>query len=944
MDLPFPAYTGDQPYVFVCYAHADKEFVYPELAWLKAQGCNIWYDQGISPGASWRNELADSISGSRLFLYFITPQSIESRNCQKEVNFAIEHEKPFIAVHATQTTLSPGMELSLSDIQAILKYELSEEQYRDKLLSGVSSHLGQVQAPAPATTESPAKPIVTGSRPGIFAELKRRQVFRVGIGYVVIAWILLQIADIFFPALNLPYWTVRFVAGLLVLGFPVSLFLAWAYEMTPEGIKPSHTQSLGVQVTPSEPSNINKPLKRSRRSIVAFVLIGLIVTGATLFVFERTRTWIVQAGTETALDLTMYAATIFPHKFEKEVAIAVLPFTNMSSDVDNIYFSDGISEEILNALVRTNHLPVIARTSSFQFRDTDVKEVGRVLGVTHVLEGSVRKVGDQVRITAQLIDTDTGRPLWSESYDRALLDVFAIQDEIARSLVERIELELGREASPADMATIPRTGNLAAYDLYLQAQQYVTSGNPRDLPKAYDLYQEAVSLDEDYLDALKGSIDMALKETLGQFETFAIPAAHLDIAEEACSKVLEREPNNARAMALLGGVLFMRDWNWEEGLALIKRATELRPEDPLLFTLKGIYQQRGVDEDVFPSAIRKAYRLDPLNPSIAMGMAYQLLRDNPFEAMQIAQKLAVHNADSFQTNIFLALFYRAIAFNTMKPRVDYEPPNFDLVEFYLARAKEIVGSDYAAIRIVEMQMLYSERDIEGVIKISDDLWQRSASEYIKPLYALNLILPTDLDTRTYGIIDIWDRMYEQRNPMLLMVGLMNNSKPITYPASKWKDLLVKTNTSNFSDKHKSWMNSFKQTYDEMASKRVSLDSEQLRLYAGRYKQVTNNGLRDGSRLGKNAPFFRWRLNLSPEGDQLAGFNAWRDPIRLVPIGVHRFADLDYLIEYQFKVVNDKVVALTEEVSPVTRRIPSGPMSWSGWYYEDYPNVHWLKIE
>tara|TARA_B100001971_G_C17859937_1_gene367829 strand:+ start:165 stop:605 length:441 start_codon:yes stop_codon:yes gene_type:complete len=132
------------------------------------------------------------------------------------------------------------MELTLSDIQAILKYELTEQQYGDKLVSGVSSHLEQVLTPATATSSS-AKPIMTGSHPGIIAELKRRYVFRVGIGYVVIAWIVLQIADVFFPALNLPYWTVRLVAGLLVLGFPIALFLAWAYELTSEGMKPTHT-------------------------------------------------------------------------------------------------------------------------------------------------------------------------------------------------------------------------------------------------------------------------------------------------------------------------------------------------------------------------------------------------------------------------------------------------------------------------------------------------------------------------------------------------------------------------------------------------------------------------------------------------------------------------------------------------------------------------------
>jgi TolB-like protein len=229
---------------------------------------------------------------------------------------------------------------------------------------------------------------------GFFAELNRRNVFRVGMAYVLVGWILLQIADVLFPALTLPEWTTRLVAGLLLLGFPLALFFAWAFELTPDGLKREAD-------VPREESITHK----TRRKL-DFVVVGVLLVALTLMLVDK----FVWQASESAPE-SFVAAT------SEDKSIAVLPFANMSDDPANEYFSDGITEELLNLLAKVPELRVIGRTSSFQFKNKneDLRIIGEKLGVTNILEGSVRKSGNTVRVTAQLINSSDGAHLWTET-------------------------------------------------------------------------------------------------------------------------------------------------------------------------------------------------------------------------------------------------------------------------------------------------------------------------------------------------------------------------------------------------------------------------------------------------------------------------------------------------------------------------------------------------
>ncbi|NGX15823.1 hypothetical protein [Wenzhouxiangella sp. XN24] len=269
------------------------------------------------------------------------------------------------------------------------------------------------------------------ARPGLFAELKRRKVFRVAAAYLVVAWVVVEVASTVAPNLNLPEWTPRMVTLLVMLGFPLALVLAWIFDVTPEGVK----------VTENAGGN------RGFYVVAAAIAVGAIA-------------WFLYSGSadqETSVaDVT------------EDPSIAVLPFVNMSDDAGNEYFADGISEELLNILAGIDGLKVASRTSAFSFKDTNtpIPQIAELLGVRHVLEGSVRKQGNRVRITAQLIEAGEDAHLWSESYDRTLDDIFKVQEEIAQAITLALEGMLGARRVTVQAAT----GDLEAYERFLNGR------------------------------------------------------------------------------------------------------------------------------------------------------------------------------------------------------------------------------------------------------------------------------------------------------------------------------------------------------------------------------------------------------------------------------------------------------------------------------------------
>jgi TolB-like protein/Flp pilus assembly protein TadD len=311
----------------------------------------------------------------------------------------------------------------------------------------------------------------------LWRELKRRNVVRVAMAYVIVSWLILQLTDVLVPLLTLPEWVGRLVFLMLLVGFPLALFFAWAFELTPEGLKKEKDVDRSASIT-------HETGRKLDRTIIAVLLVALVV-----FAFERF-ILLPDRATPTGTGEEIVASVDQP-------SIAVLPFVNMSSDPEQEYFSDGLSEEILNLLAKIPELKVIGRTSSFAFKgkNEDLRVIGEALGVNTVLEGSVRKSGDRIRITAQLIDVSDGAHLWSETYDRTMTDVFEIQDNVAGEIIEALKLHVG--AMPQRGRP---TNHIEAYSLFLKARAAV---NRWEIPEAIDSLKKAVEYDPNFADAFE---------------------------------------------------------------------------------------------------------------------------------------------------------------------------------------------------------------------------------------------------------------------------------------------------------------------------------------------------------------------------------------------------------------------------------------------------------
>jgi adenylate cyclase len=349
----------------------------------------------------------------------------------------------------------------------------------------------------------------------LLTELKRRNVIRVAIAYIAGAWLLTEVSGTLFPAFGIPEWGVRFVVIVLALGFLPALIISWAYELTPEGLKREKDVVREASIT-------HFTAKRLDGITIGLIVVALVFIAADRFWFSPRHTEQLSAPAEV---VTERVATEPEASTESDKSIAVLPFVNMSDDPDNEYFSDGISEEILNALAKVSGLKVAGRTSSFAFKDKndDLAEIGKVLRVSHILEGSVRKSGKRVRITAQLINVDDGFHMWSETYDRTLDDIFAIQDEIAAKVVARLKVTMLGDA-PKTEETDPEV-----YALYLQARHLGHRGTSGDWEQSNALYQRALAIDPNYTAAwsgLSGLLQLRLKATRSStsvsFHSYAI--------------------------------------------------------------------------------------------------------------------------------------------------------------------------------------------------------------------------------------------------------------------------------------------------------------------------------------------------------------------------------------------------------------------------------------
>ena len=431
------------------------------------------------------------------------------------------------------------------------------------------------------------------NEPNFFAELKRRNVYKVAVAYAVVAWLLMQVASQIFPFFEIPNWVVRLVILFLVIGFPIALIVAWAFEVTSEGIKRTEAADAAG-------------LRSHGGTWIYVVLIGAALSVGLFFVGRYT------AGHATARP----ASEKLQRGKQNEVAkasldksIAVLPLVNESGDPKDEYFSDGLSEELIAALAQISGLKVIGRSSSFRFKDRkeEPRAIGEKLGVSTLLDGTVRKQGDRVRIVAELVNAADGIQLWTRTFDRELKDIFAMQEEIARAVAESLKVTLlGSQDRSAQRGA---AGNVEAHNAYLQGHFHLQRRNLEDYRKAVGYFDQAIRLDPNYALAYteRSEAWSFIGDLTGQHE----PA--WSNARSDAEKAVAIAPDLAEAHAALGWIRFFIDWKFAEGITAIKRAEELSPGNPTANDLlaRAILYLGRLDEG--ERQARHAVELDPLS-------------------------------------------------------------------------------------------------------------------------------------------------------------------------------------------------------------------------------------------------------------------------------------------------------------------------------------------
>jgi len=418
-----------------------------------------------------------------------------------------------------------------------------------------------------------------------FSELKRRNVYKVAVAYAVVGWLLIQVATQVFPFLEIPNWTIRLVILLTALGFPIALIIAWAFELTPEGIKRTEAADAAR--------------KHSRGGMWIAVIVVAATLSLGLFFLGR-----YTAGRATPRVNDPAAAP------NTQKSIAVLPLVNTSGDPSNEYFSDGLSEELTAVLAKIPELKVIGRSSSFFFKgkSDDSAAIGQKLGVANLIEGSVRKQGDRVRIVAELISAADGRSLWSETYDRDLKDVFAVQSEIAKAVAEQMKVKLLGERPQSDAA--PSNQNLAAYNAVLQSDFYFQQLTAESLRRAIEFLEEAVRLDPNYAVAY-ARLSQAWRQYAASFAANEGPKA-FEEARRAADKAVSLAPDLFDVRMAVGFLAFTPDLDFRRAEKEFRRVLESSPNHAVAKSFLGAALSAQGRLAEAEQTCREALLLDPL--------------------------------------------------------------------------------------------------------------------------------------------------------------------------------------------------------------------------------------------------------------------------------------------------------------------------------------------
>ena len=562
------------------------------------------------------------------------------------------------------------------------------------------------------------------AHPNFFAELKRRNVYKVAVAYAVVAWLLIQAASILFPTFDVPPIGMKLLVVLLAAGFVVALVVAWAFEMTPQGMKRTE------ELSPDE-----RLPYWSRRKYAALV-IGVATIAAGLLVFQL-------VGTDRSVRSDRDGSDSGRAASPPEKSIAVLPFDNLSRDPDNAFFAEGIQDEILTRLAKVADLKVIARTSTQRFKSApeNLPQIAKQLGVAHLLEGSVQKAGDQVRVNVQLIHALTETHVWADTYDRKLTDIFAVESEIAKTIADTLRAKLTGSEKTA-IAKKP-TENPEAHQLYLKGRHFWNRRTEADLLKAADYFQQAIDKDPNYALAYAGVADcfgILPNYSNGaprQFLDRAIPAARraielddslaeghaalgnaigadlqLDAAEAELKRALALNPNYASAHQWYGETLQSLG-RFEEAIAELRRAHD---GDPLSLIINAIlagtfYSARRYDEA--DEQIRRTLDLDP-NFGVAYWVRGQIEEDRgEFDQAIADYARGTSGVPSDQTNGVLGSIYVRMGKRDEAQKIldqlTKESQQRFVSSYCLAQINAMLGNKEEAIRLLEKS--YEERSI-----------------------------------------------------------------------------------------------------------------------------------------------------------------------------------------------------------------------------------------
>jgi len=525
-----------------------------------------------------------------------------------------------------------------------------------------------------------------------FSELKRRNVYKVAVAYAIVGWLLIQVATQVFPFLEIPNWVIRLVIALVAIGFPIALVIAWAFELTPEGIK--RTEDVDLAASARQPR---------KHAWIFIVIVGAAFSVGLFFI-----------GRYTGRNGSRASSSEMPAK-----SIAVLPFDNLSRDPDNAYFAEGVQDEILTRLAKVADLKVISRTSTQRFKSSpdNLPQIAKQLGVLHILEGSVQKSGDSVRVNVQLINALTDAHLWAEIYDRKLTDIFAVESDIAKTVADTLQAKL--TGSEKQMMAAQATSDTTAYELYHKGRSLWGKREGDNIPKAIEFYEQAIVRDPNYALAYAG---LASAHILSPFYTGADRREANSKAKEAALKALRLDPNLAEAHAALGKVLFFSEIDLSEAAREYKRAIELKPNDADAhhwFSNDSLAALGRFDEAIAEG--KRSVELDPLSIVINadLGETFFYARRYDESVWQLRKTLEI-DPTSFYTHYNLGIALQAKG-DLPGAIVEYEKAkqlgdNTTVSTFYAA-AKAQAGDKEAARRMLsDLDKISQHREVVGYLR------------------------------------------------------------------------------------------------------------------------------------------------------------------------------------------------------------------------------------